>query len=285
MPEVKDRILSVYDSLSKAQKKGADFIISNFDAAAMLSSIKLSMRAGISESTIVRLAYSLGYEGFSDMQKQIQQDYLNSFHHVSPKNDTTNEYEDLVASEIRNLQELQSYVSDPTKLESIARILIDADMVEVFGYYGEHTVSFELYMVLDAIRPNVHYYRENNIGFREMETLNPNSAVISFLFDPYCPGTIELLQQAKEKDAALITVTDSLISPGARISDEVVCFSLRQDSETGINSMAPAMVFIQMLLRAFKKLDHERVIERTRKVQSQLLQPGTIHPRLGTDWF
>ncbi|MBR0210560.1 MAG: MurR/RpiR family transcriptional regulator, partial [Firmicutes bacterium] len=82
MPEVKDRILSAYDSLSKAQKKAADFIISNFDAAAMLSSIKLSLRAGISESTIVRLAYSLGYEGFSDLQKHIQQDYLTSFRSI-----------------------------------------------------------------------------------------------------------------------------------------------------------------------------------------------------------
>ena len=285
MPEVKDRILSAYDSLSKAQKKAADFIISNFDAAAMLSSNKLSLRAGISESTIVRLAYSLGYEGFSDLQKHIQQDYLTSFRGVPQTNSTTNEYEDMLASEIRNLQELQNYASDPTRLERIARILVDADMVEVFGYYGEHTVAFELYMVLDAIRPNVHYYRENNIGFREMETLNPSSAVISFLFDPYCPGTIELLQQAKEKGAVLITVTDSLISPGAKLSDEVVCFSLRQDSEVGTNSMAPAMLFIQMLLQAVKKLDHDAVIERTRKVQSQLLQPGTTHPRLGTDWF
>ncbi|MBR4142497.1 MAG: MurR/RpiR family transcriptional regulator, partial [Firmicutes bacterium] len=106
MPEVKDRILSAYDSLSKAQKKAADFIISNFDAAAMLSSIKLSLRAGISESTIVRLAYSLGYEGFSDLQKHIQQDYLTSFQSVPQANGPTNEYEDMLASEIRNLQEL-----------------------------------------------------------------------------------------------------------------------------------------------------------------------------------
>ena len=285
MPEVKDRILSVYDSLSKAQKKTADFIISNFDAAAMLSSTKLSLRAGVSESTVVRLAYSLGYEGFSDLQKHIQQDYLTSFHGVPRTSDLANEYEKIVDSEIRNLQELQSYASDPTRLERIARILIDADMVEVFGYYGEHTVAFELYMVLDAIRPNVHYYRENNIGFRELEMLGPSSAVISFLFDPYCPGTIELLERAKEKGSVLITVTDSLISPGAKLSDEVVCFSLHQDSELGINSMAPAMLFIQMLLHAIKKLDHDAVVERTRKVQSQLLQPGTTHPRLGTDWF
>lgn len=285
MPEVKARILSEYDLLSKAQKKAADFIISNFDAAAMLSSTKLSMRAGVSEPTVVRFAYRLGYDGFSDMQKQIQQDYLTSFREDSPISDATNEYENMVESEIRAIRELQSYVSDPTKLERIAKLVIDADIIEVFGYYGEHTVAYELYMVLDAIRPNVHYYRENNIGFREMAELNEHSVVISFLFDPYCPGTVELMKQAKEKGAALVVITDSLISPGAKLSDEVVCFSLRQESETGINSMAPAMLFIQLLLRAVKKLDHDRVLERTRKVQSQLLQPGTPHPRLGTDWF
>ena len=285
MPEVKDRILAQYDSLSRAQKKGADFIISNPDAAAMLSSIELGKRAGISEPTVVRLAYALGYGGFTEMQKQIQQDYLTSFHDEPQNSEQTNEYEMMVESEIRMFRELQNYVADPTKLERIAKTIVDADMVEVFGYYGEHTVAFELYLVLDAIRPNVHYYRENNIGFREIAALNRNSVVLSFLFDPYCPGTVELMQETKEKGATLITITDSLISPGARLSDEVVCFSLHQDSETGINSMAPAMLFIQLLLRAIKKIDHESVMERTRKVQSQLLQPGTSHPRLGTDWF
>ena len=285
MPEVKDRILAQYDSLSRAQKKGADFIISNPDAAAMLSSIELGKRAGISEPTVVRLAYALGYGGFTAMQKQIQQDYLTSFYDEPQTSEQINEYEMMVENEIRMFRELQSYVSDPTKLERIAKTIVDADMVEIFGYYGEHTVAFELYLVLDAIRPNVHYYRENNIGFREIAALNRNSVVLSFLFDPYCPGTVELMKETKQKGATLITVTDSLISPGARLSDEVVCFSLRQDSETGINSMAPAMLFIQLLLRAIKKIDHENVMERTRKVQSQLLQPGTPHPRLGTDWF
>ena len=174
MPEVKDRILSEYDSLSKAQKKCADFIMSNFDAAAMLSSIKLSLRAGVSESTVVRLAYALGYEGFSDLQKQIRQDYLTSFRGNAPGTDVTNEYEDLVAREIHNLQELQSYVSDPVKLERIAKILIEADMVEVFGYSNARVDEL---LALGAAEPDkaqrkVYYDEIQEILVEELPYVN-----------------------------------------------------------------------------------------------------------------
>ena len=61
---------------------------------------------------------------------------------------------------------------------------ITGEVVAKNGNYGEHTVSYELYMMLDAIRANVHYYRENNVGYREIAELNPRSVVISVATHP-----------------------------------------------------------------------------------------------------
>lgn len=70
------KIQERYDELSKAQKKVADYIAEHLEFAAMKTTVKISQAAGVSETTVIRLAYSLGYDSFSAFQNQIQEDVL-----------------------------------------------------------------------------------------------------------------------------------------------------------------------------------------------------------------
>ena len=74
----------------------------------------------------------------------------------------------------------------------------------------------------------------------------------------------------------LIAITDSILSPVGQLSDEVVTIPLEQDTETGINSMAPVLAYCQMLMTAVKDTDREEALYRVRNVQSQLVQPGAL---------
>ena len=67
------KIQERYDELSKAQKKVADYIAEHLEFAAMKTTVKISQAAGVSETTVIRLAYSLGYDSFSAFQNQIQE--------------------------------------------------------------------------------------------------------------------------------------------------------------------------------------------------------------------
>ena len=208
------KIQERYDELSKAQKKVADYIAEHLEFAAMKTTVKISQAAGVSETTVIRLAYSLGYDSFSAFQAQMQEDVLenNRSRHIENQGEQ-NEYQKMLSREITRLLDLRDKLADPGQLHDLAARIAAADHVMVFGYYGEHTAAYELFFMLDTIRPNVHYYRENNVGFREMAELNPRSVVIAISFRPYSPGTLELVQQSKGKGPYLIAITDSILNP------------------------------------------------------------------------
>lgn len=272
-----EQIKKNYANLSKSQKKVADYIFANLEYAAMKTTVKISIEAGVSETTVIRLAYALGYDSFSAMQRQIQADVVErSRTRMMEGQGEQNEYQKMLSREAALLLEMRDGGLDFAQLRNIAARIAQADHVMVFGYYGEHTAAYQLYFLLDAIRPNVHYYRENNVGFRELAELNPKSVVISMAFRPHCPGTLELVEHSKSKGPYMIAITDTPLSPIGQCSDDVVSLTVERDPETGFNCMAPVMVYNQLLLAAVKDCMRDEALYRVRNVQNWLVQPGTV---------
>lgn len=279
------QIRNQYAKLSKAQKKVADYILQNMEQAAMKTTVRIGGEAGVSETTVIRLAYTLGYDSFSAFQKQLREDVLERSKscNLEEKGDQ-NPYQKMLSRQAALLLEMRDRRVDFDQLQNIAMRIADADHVMVFGYYGEHTVAYQLYFMLDSLRPNVHYYRENNIGFRQIAELNPRSVVISTIFPPYSPGTLGLMRETREKGPYMITVTDSYQSPAAQFSDDVVAFPLEKDPDTGINCMAPATAYFFLLMNAVKDCNKEEALYRIRNVQSQLVQPEIPLLRMDSRW-
>ena len=134
--------------------------------------------------------------------------------------------------------------------------------------------------MLDTVRPYVSYYRENSEGFREIAELNSHSAVVSVLYHPYCPGTLELMEQVRKKEPYMITITDSAFSKGAQLSDCTIEIPIIGDAETHINSMTTVTAYINLLTRAVKECSRDAVLRRVQTVQSQLIQPKTRYLHL-----
>lgn len=274
-----------YHSLTKSQKKVADYILSNQERAAMKTTINIATEVGVSDTTIIRLAYALGYDGFNAMQKQIQEDVLESNQSRKLENiGEQNDYQKVLSRQIELLLEMRDQAIDFEQLQSVAQRISSADHVMVFGYYGEHTVAYQLYFMLDSIQPNVHYYRENTVGLRELSELNPKSVVIAMAFPPYSEGTVELVQLVQEKGCQTVVITNSTNSPIAKNADEVIVFPLEKDSVTGINCMAPVSVYTYILMLAVKNCNPQRAEYRIKNVQSQLVQPGSMPPKIDTGW-
>lgn len=276
---IREQILMHYDALPKMQRKVADFILENPTRAAVMTMTKLGAAIGVSDTTVIRLTYALGYEGFMQFQKQIREDMLAQSEHIiseaSIDEDDLNEYQRVLTEEIRLLSNMRSSLNNLEQIQVAARHIVTADRVMIFGYYGEHTVAYQLYLILEALRPNVSYYRENSIGFREIAELNSRSAIISVLYHPYCPGTLELMEQVKKKAPYMITITDSAFSKGAQMSDCTIEIPIIGDAETHINSMTTVTAYINLLARAVKECSRDAVLQRVQTVQSQLVQPKT----------
>ena len=249
---IREQIMMRYDALPKMQKKVADFILENPTRAAVMTTTKLGAAIGVSDTTVIRLAYALGYEGFMQFQKRIREDMLAQPEHIISEatidTDHLNEYQRVLTEEIQLLSNMRSNLSNLKQLQVAAHHIAAADRVMIFGYYGEHTVAYQLYLILEALRPNVSYYRENSIGFREIAELNSRSAIISVLYHPYCPGTLELMEQVKKKTPYMITITDSAFSKGAQMSDCTIEIPIIGDAETHINSMTTVTAYILSLI-------------------------------------
>lgn len=283
--DVCEQLQSSYTSLSKSQKKVADYLLGHPENAAMLTTVKIALAAGVSETTVIRLAYALGYDSFKAMQKQMRSDLLERRREESPEGQgQQNEYQRMLSREIGLLMKMRDGPACFDQLQKIAARIAAADHVMVFGYYGEHTAAYQLYFLLDAIRPNVHYFRENNVGLRELAEINPKSVVIAMAFCPYCPGTLGLVEQSRSKGPYVVGITDTALSPLARLSDETVVISVAQDPETRFNGMASAMAYGQMLMAAVKDCIREEALYRARNVQNWLVQPGTVPMCLDAEW-
>lgn len=272
-----EQIQNQYKKLSKSQQKVANYIFSNPEQAAMQTMAEIAVTSGVSETTVIRLSRILGYGGFSAMQKQMQADLLQSSKTASfPATPVQNAYQGILNQELELLQAMRDGGVDYIQLQRAAEKIAGADYVMVLGYYGEHTAAYQLYLLLDALRANVYYYRSNNMGMRQLTQLNEKSVVISITFPPYCPGTLELVEQTKKQGSYMLAITDSPLSPCGQLADEVVTLQVGRESETQLNCMTTVNVYNQMLMAAVKDQIGEEALRVIRTGQHGLVQPKIL---------
>ena len=83
-------------TFSKGQKKIANFILESYDKAAFMTASRLGKRVGVSESTVVRFAAELGYDGYPDMQRSLQKmirNRLTSVQRIEVANDRLEDHD------------------------------------------------------------------------------------------------------------------------------------------------------------------------------------------------
>jgi len=274
--QIQDQIRSAYDEFTKKQKEVANYFYAFPERTAMQTTVQIAQAVGVSETSVIRFAYALGYANFSDLQREMKGELIS--HRAEPMAEETkddNRLKQMISEEIGVLKLMRESV-DFTQLSTLVRKIRDADRVMIFGYYGEHTVSFQLYLLLDSLRPNVFYYRENNDGFRQMAELNERSLVLATAFYPYSEGTLELLREVKPKNTHIFTFTDTPINEIALASDEVMLLKVTSLPETGFNVMSPIMMLFYCLSAEYLEVDRLKALYRLEAIPNQMVQPGTV---------
>lgn len=267
------KIQKSYKDLTNAQRKVADYIYQNVEYAAMQTATQICLETGVSDTTVIRLAYSLGFRSFSEMQRQMKQDILEKVSAPEETSENANRMQQMFNEDIEILRRMRDGLIDYKQIQGIARRLYEADRIIIFGYYGEHTVSFELYLMLDSIRPNVYYFRKTSDGYREAMQLTEKSVVIAVSLEPYALGTLRCIREMREYKPYVVSFTDSALCELAQEADENVTVTVGSDSITGTNRMGPVMSLFYVLFREVVLLDPDSVMKRLSIVPSRLVQP------------
>jgi DNA-binding MurR/RpiR family transcriptional regulator len=222
MKQLKEIIRSKYEELTKRQQIAAKYVSENTERIAFITARELGELTGTSESTIIRLCYSLGFSGYSDLQKHIQGTVLAvkqagplEKYRITTGALSQNQHvvEHTIKEDIGYIQKIASSI-DEESLQAIIKKIRESENRFVVGFRSSYAPASWLAFSLNVVIGKTQMYRgETDDAIYLISQISDKSLVIAFSFPRYTQETIHFVQAAKKQGAAILAITDSEISP------------------------------------------------------------------------
>ena len=236
-----------YAGFSKGQKAIADYICEKYDKAAFMTASTLGKTVGVSESTVVRFATELGYDGYPGLQKAIQEMIRNRL--------TSVQRIDVACSRIKDDEILEDVLT--SDVDKIRRTLSEAsnELAVFLGYYLK--LIFKNVVVIDP--------SNESDTLAQMMHVDSKACVIGISFPRYCNSAIAALKFANAKGANIIAITDTMSSPLVKYA---ACALLaKSDMLSIVDSLVAPMSVINALIVAAIKRNQSEVSDTFRRLE------------------
>ncbi len=221
MPDTKDlsqRIEASLPDMSKGQKRIADFIMKNYDKAAYMTALRLGDSVGVSESTVVRFAMDLGYSGYPQLQKALQDMVRNRLTTLQRMEMTSDMSRSMVLrtvlrADMSNLRQTIESI-DAEEFDQVVDLVYNSHRVYVLGARSSAPLAQFMGYYLNFLLDNVQIVTSGiNDIMEQLVHIESDDVLIGISFPRYSKRTIEGVRFAKEKGAKIIAITDSGASP------------------------------------------------------------------------
>lgn len=214
------RINEHFHSMSKSHKVIAEYIYEHYDQAVFMTAARLGEELKISESTVVRFASGLGYDGYPEFQKALEEwvkNKLNSVHKVGAKYGHSTQSEILSSVLHADMEKIQDTIEnlDPIAFETAVDIILEAKNIYIIGIRSCEPLASFLHFYLNMIRGQVHLLQTTSVSetFEQMIRIDEKDAIIGISFPRYSMRTLKAMEFANDRNAKVITITDSIHSP------------------------------------------------------------------------
>lgn len=248
------KIQKEFNKLTKGQKLIAEFIINEYDKAAFMTALTLGEIVGVSESTVVRFAHSLGYDGYKDLQKQLQELVKNKLttvqrlSMVSKYSDKEGVLKKVMEKDMENIQRTINETGQEAFEQSIDLIL-NAKNIYILGLRSSSFLAGYLGFYLSFLFKDIKVVTSGaNDLFEQLFRADSEDVIIGISYPRYSKRTLEALDFCKEKGCKIISITDSLISPAAKYSD--ITLIATSDMLSFVDSLVAPMSLINALIVA-----------------------------------
>ncbi len=257
------RIQGSIHNLSKGQRLIAGFITNQYEKAAFMTAAKLGEVVGVSESTVVRFAMELGYEGYPKLQKALQEivrGKLTSIQRMEVSANRLNEkniLRDVLMSDIEKIRLTIDEIDDES-FNRIADCILAARRIYILGVRSSFTLASFLWFYLNFMFENVTLvstYSSSQMC-EQMFKAEPGDVVIGMSFPRYSRSTVKAIQFVKNQGATVVTLTDSILSPLSGYADHIII--ARSDMVSFADSLVAPLSVINALIVALgmKKKDY-----------------------------
>lgn len=263
-----------YSKLPPGQKKTAEYLSENLEQSIFYTAAKIAKEVGVSETTVIRLSYSLDFDSFSDMQKCMQQQFFKNGHINDSLSDKDNDidsgqvnpFTNIIDKDISILEQMLSHIK-MTDLWNTVDSLIQADQVIIAGYRLSYAAAYWFYLKLSMLRKNVTLLPSTFNTFEEipLSNLNGNSVVFIISFPRYAREALSIAEYVQEREAQLITATDRLLSPVGQLSDIVFTVDLNISSNN-LYSISSIISLLNIITSGIEMKEPESTSQRIQKL-------------------
>ena len=218
--DLTNRINQAYSTMSKGQKLLATYISDNYDKAVFLTAARLGEVVGVSESTVVRFASHLGYKGYPEFQKALEElvrNKLNSIQRMEVTYGRISQSEILTTvlqADAEKIKYTMEHI-DEEAFEHAVNTILNAKTIYVVGIRSCAPLASFLSFYLNLMFDHVVQLHTNNSSelFEQMIRISDEDAIIGISFPRYSMRTLKAMEFANNRNAKVITLTDSVHSP------------------------------------------------------------------------
>ncbi len=251
--DLSQRIGSNYKDMSKGQKAIAAYLLNSYDKAAHMTAVKLGETVNVSESTVVRFAYMLGYDGYPKLQKGLQEMLRNKLTSVQRAEivsglETSTVLKSTLKADMDNIR-LTIEEADSEIFEEVVDSILKARLIYILGLRSALPLVQFMGYYFNFIFDNVKVVTSGvNDIFEQLVHAGPQDVLIAISFPRYARRTVEAIAFSKDKGAKIIAITDSLLSPLAIYADHTLL--ARSDMASFADSLVAPLSLINALVIA-----------------------------------
>ena len=247
---------------SKGQKRIAQYIQEHYESAAFMTAFKLGETVGVSESTVVRFAAELGFDGYPQLQKAMQELIRSKLTTVQRIEVTRARMADdevldnVMAYDMANIRQTLEELPRDVFYQAVDAI-VEARRVYIFGAGSCRALANFLAYYLKLLLPDIHliYTSSETEILEEMLQIGEQDAIIGLSFPRYSSKAVKTVHFAHSRQAKIIAITDSVLSPIAEYASYLLL--AHSDMATIVESLVAPLSIINALLVAvsLKKMD------------------------------
>ena len=255
MNDLITKIQSELPGFSKGQKQIARFILEHYDKAAFMTASRLGVTVGVSESTVVRFATELGYDGYPHLQRALQEMIRNKL--------TSVQRMEVAGDRMGGRDVLQTVLHADTDMIRVTLDEIDRDAFQgavdalmgakriyILGVRSSSALASFLGFYFNLLFENVTLVHTNSVSeiFEQVLRVGPGDVLFGVTFPRYSKRTLSAMKYARDRGARVIALTDSQLSPLARVADHVLL--ARSDMASFVDSLVAPLSVINALIVA-----------------------------------
>lgn len=281
--QLRDQIIAQFDTLSAQLQQAARYLLEHPEEVALVSMREVARHAAVQPATMTRLAKVLGFQGYNDIRTHYAQTlrrrgdgFADKVRQQPPT--ATNASESVIAQQM--LQGLSAQITTLCAPETLQRLTAMADRlaaannVYVLGLRSSHVVAWHFHYVMSLLgERTVHLDGPAGTGGDALMRAKQGDVLLIVSIQPYTVDSLTLAQLAHDKGLAILSITDSEVSPLSSISEQAIYCPTQ--SHSFFHTLAPALAISEVLCALLAERDRPATLEALQHADEHHLQLKT----------